>query len=181
MRIFGLVGRSGSGKTTLIEKLLPCLTARGLTVSTMKHAHHGFDMDRPGKDSRRHRDAGAAEVMVVSGERWALLAEHRCEGEPDVDALIHRMTPVDLLLIEGFRAHSHPKIEVYRPAHGKDRLWRPGSDIIAVASDVPLDDVDVPVLDLDDPEAIADFVADWDGRRAPSPVTAATAPWAVSS
>ena len=166
MRIFGLVGRSGSGKTTLIEQLLPCLTARGLTVSTMKHAHHGFDIDRPGKDSWRHRDAGAAEVMVVSGERWALLAEARDEREPDVDALVGRMTPVDLLLIEGFRAHSHPKIEVYRPALGKDLLWRPGSDIVAVASDVALPEVDVPVLDLADPDAITDFIVTWRSHRA---------------
>lgn len=175
MRIFGLVGRSGSGKTTLIEKLLPCLTARALTVSTMKHAHHGFDIDRPGKDSWRHRDAGAAEVMVVSGERWALLAEHRDEGEPDVDALIHRMAPVDLLLIEGFRAHSHPKIEVFRPALGKDLLWRPGSDIVAVASDVALPHVGVPVLDLADPEGIAEFIVTWGARRTLRAATATEA------
>lgn len=172
MRIFGLVGRSGSGKTTLIETLLPCLTARGLAVSTMKHAHHGFDIDRPGKDTWRHREAGAAEVMVVAGDRWALLAEQRDDTEPDVDALIHRMAPVDLLLIEGFRAHSHPKIEVYRPATGKDLLWRPGSDIVAVASDAPLDRIGVPVLDLGDPEAIAEFVLAHDrparsARRSP--------------
>ena len=165
MRVFGLVGRSGSGKTTLIEKLLPALLARDLSVSTMKHAHHGFDMDRPGKDSRRHRDAGAAEVMLVAGERWALLCEERDAAEPDVDALVGRMRPVDLLLIEGFRAHSHPKIEVHRPSTGKDLLWRPGSDIVAVASDEPLPGVGVPVLDLDDIEAIADFVVNHGRRR----------------
>lgn len=158
MRIFGLVGRSGSGKTTLIERLLPLVRARGLVVSTMKHAHHGFDMDRPGKDTWRHRVAGAAEVMVVSGERWALLAEQADDVEPDVDALVSRMRPVDLLLIEGFRAHSHPKIEVFRPSLGKDLLWRPGSDIVAVASDEPLSGVGVPVLDLDDAHAVVDFV-----------------------
>jgi molybdopterin-guanine dinucleotide biosynthesis protein B len=159
MRVFGLVGRSGAGKTTLSEKLIRILSARGLVVSTMKHAHHGFDMDRPGKDTWRHREAGAAEVMVVSGERWALLAEHRDASEPDVDALISRMAPVDLLLIEGFRAHSHPKIEVHRPATGHDLLWRPGSDIVAVASDAPVPGLGVPLLDLADPETIADFVA----------------------
>lgn len=159
MRVFGFTGRSGAGKTTLIEKLLPVLIGRGLAVSTMKHAHHGFDMDRPGKDTWRHREAGAQEVMVVSGERWALLAEHRDVGEPDVDRLIERMTPVDMLLIEGFRAHSHPKIEVFRPSLGKDLLWRPGSDIVAVASDEPIIGLGVPVLDLDDIAAIADFVA----------------------
>lgn len=158
MRVFGFVGRSGAGKTTLIERLLPVLRRRGLTVSTMKHAHHGFDMDRPGKDTWRHREAGAAEVMVVSGERWALLAEHQDVGEPDVDALIERMRPVDLLLIEGFRAHSHPKIEVFRPALGHDLLWRPESDIVAIASDAAVPDVAVPVLDLNDIARLADFV-----------------------
>jgi molybdopterin-guanine dinucleotide biosynthesis protein B len=159
MRVFGFTGRSGAGKTTLIERLLPVLIDRGLTVSTMKHAHHGFDMDRPGKDTWRHREAGAQEVMVVSGERWALLAEHREPGEPDVDRLIERMTPVDLLLIEGFRAHSHPKIEVFRPTLGHDLLWRPNSDIVAVASDEPIAGLGVPVLNLDDVAAVADFVA----------------------
>lgn len=179
MRVFGFVGRSGSGKTTLIEKLLPRLIARDLTVSTMKHSHHGFDMDRPGKDSWRHREAGAAEVMVVSGERWALLTEQRDEREPDVDALVRRMRPVDLLLIEGFRAHSHPKIEIHRPSTGKDLLWRPGSDIVAVASDEPLPNVDVPVLDLDDVEAIAEFVAAWGlRRRRDAHPTSAAAAWA---
>jgi molybdopterin-guanine dinucleotide biosynthesis protein B len=158
MRVFGFVGWSGSGKTTLIEALLPELRRRGLVVSTMKHAHHGFDMDRPGKDTWRHREAGAAEVMVVSGDRWALLAEQRDGGEPDVDRLIARMTPVDLLVIEGFRAHSHPKIEVFRPATGKALQWRPGSDIVAVASDAPIPGLGVPVLPLGDVAAIADFL-----------------------
>jgi molybdopterin-guanine dinucleotide biosynthesis protein B len=165
MRIFGFTGRSGAGKTTLIEALLPIFIRRGLTVSTMKHAHHGFDMDRPGKDTWRHRDAGAQEVMVVSGERWALLAEHRDPGEPDVDQLIERMNPVDLLLIEGFRAHSHPKIEVFRPSLGKDLLWRPGSDIVAVAGDAPVAGLGVPLLDLNDIGLVADFIADWQAPR----------------
>jgi molybdopterin-guanine dinucleotide biosynthesis protein B len=168
MRVFGLVGRSGAGKTTLSEKLIRILTEHGLVVSTMKHAHHGFDMDRPGKDTWRHREAGAAEVMVVSGERWALLAEHREPSEPDVDALIARMSPVDILLIEGFRAHSHPKIEVHRPSTGHDLLWRAGSDIVAVASDAPVGGLGVPLLDLADPEAIVDFLLAHDeavGRR----------------
>lgn len=160
MRIFGFTGRSGAGKTTLIEALLPVFIRRGLSVSTMKHAHHGFDMDRPGKDTWRHREAGAQEVMVVSGERWALLAEHRDPGEPDVDHLIERMNPVDLLLIEGFRAHSHPKIEVFRPSLGKDLLWRPGSDIVAVASDAPVAGLGVPLLDLNDIGLVADFIGD---------------------
>lgn len=169
MRVFGIVGRSGSGKTTLIEKLLPALISRGLSVSTMKHSHHSFDMDQPGKDSWRHREAGAAEVMVVSGERWSLLSEQRDGSEPDVDALVARMRPVDLLLIEGFRAHSHPKIEVHRPATGKAVLWQPGSDIVAVASDVTLPDVTAPILDLDDVETIAEFITSWGvPRRRPA-------------
>lgn len=158
MRIFGLVGRSGSGKTTLGEKLVPGLRRRGLAVSVMKHTHHGFDMDRPGKDSWRYRESGADEVMVVAGERWVMLAEHRDAAEPDVEALIARMRSVDVLLIEGFRAHRHPKIEVHRPSAGHALLWEPGSDIVAVASDAPLPGLSVPVLDLADPEAIVDFI-----------------------
>jgi len=157
MMIFGLAGRSGSGKTTLLVRLLPELRARGLTVSTLKHAHHGFDIDRPGKDSHRHREAGASEVMVVSGERWALLHEIR-EEEPPLEDLIRRMTPVDLVLVEGFHTHGHPMIEVHRPSAGLRLMWHPGSDILAVASDEPIAGCGVPVLDLNDTGAIADFV-----------------------
>jgi molybdopterin-guanine dinucleotide biosynthesis protein B len=158
MRIFGLVGRSGAGKTTLIEKLVAALRRRGLTVSTLKHAHHGFDMDRPGKDTWRHREAGAEEVMVVSGDRWALLHEIRDEPEPLLEDLVGLMKPVDLVLIEGFHTHGHPTLEVHRPEAGHALMWRDGSDIVAVASNEPLSGVGVPVLDLDDVEAIADFV-----------------------
>ncbi|WP_333824614.1 molybdopterin-guanine dinucleotide biosynthesis protein B [Pinisolibacter sp.] len=157
MKIFGLAGRSGSGKTTLLVRLLPELRARGLTVSTLKHAHHGFDIDRPGKDSHRHREAGASEVMVVSGDRWALLHEIR-EEEPSLEDLIRRMTPVDLVLVEGFHTHGHPMIEVHRPSAGHRLMWHAGSDILAVASDEPLEGCSVPVLDLNDTVAIADFV-----------------------
>ena len=172
MRIFGLVGRSGSGKTTLMVALLPILRRRGLAVSTLKHAHHGFDMDRPGKDSWRHREAGAEEVMVVSGGRWALLHEIRDEAEPTLEELVDRMSPVDLLMIEGFHTHGHPTIEVHRPSEGHALMWRDGSDIVAVASDEPLAGLGVPVLDLGRPEAIADFVLDFTGlsrglRRSP--------------
>lgn len=163
MKIFGLAGRSGSGKTTLLVRLLPELRARGLTVSTLKHAHHGFDIDRPGKDSHRHREAGASEVMVVSGDRWALLHEIR-EEEPPLEDLIRRMTPVDLLLVEGFHTHGHPMIEVHRPSAGHGLMWRPGSDILAVASDAPVAGCGVPVLDLNDTVAIADFVVARAGR-----------------
>ena len=109
MKIFGLAGWSGSGKTTLLVGLIPELTQLGLTVSTIKHAHHRFDIDTPGKDSYEHRRAGATEVMVTSVDRWALMHENRGEGEPDVDTLISRMSPVDLLLIEGFKSYSHDK------------------------------------------------------------------------
>ena len=175
MRVFGLVGRSCSGKTTLLEKLLPCLRARGLRVSTMKHAHHGFDLDRPGKDSHRHRDAGAGEVMVVSDEGWALMAETPNVAEPDVESLLARMAPVDLVLIEGFHTHPHPKIEVHRPAHGRDLIWRPGGDVVAVVCDAPPSAVDAPVLDLNDPEAIADFIFARLVPASPAPPEAATA------
>ena len=166
MEIFGLVGRSGCGKTTLMERLLPILRARGLTVSTVKHAHHGFDIDRPGKDSWRHREAGAEEVLLVSGTRWALLHEVRDTTEPLLEDLLPRLAPVDLVLVEGFHSHRFPSIEVHRPSEGHALMWRPGSSIVAVASDVPLIGLDVPCLDLDRPEAIAAFVlAEIAGRR----------------
>jgi molybdopterin-guanine dinucleotide biosynthesis protein B len=166
MQVFGLVGRSGSGKTTLMVTLVAELRRRGLSVSTIKHAHHGFDMDRPGKDSWRHREAGAEEVMVVSGNRWALLAEIRDEPEPTLDDLLARMRPVDLVLIEGFHSHGHAMLEVHRPSAGHALMWQPGSDIVAVASDVALVGLGVPCLDLNDVAAIADFVeARQAGRR----------------
>ena len=158
MRVIRLVGRSGSGKTTLIAALLPALVARGLTVSTIKHAHHGFDLDRPGKDSFRHREAGAKEVMLVSDSRWALMHEIGDSPEPPLEELIDRLAPVDLVLIEGFHTHRHPAIEVHRPSEGHDLMWREGSDIIAVASDESLPPHPIPVLDLNDAKRIADFV-----------------------
>jgi molybdopterin-guanine dinucleotide biosynthesis protein B len=158
MPVFGLVGWSGSGKTTLMERLLRELVSRGLRVSTFKHAHHGFDIDAPGKDSHRHREAGATEVLIASAGRWALLHESRGEPEPDVDRLVERMTPVDLLLIEGFKRHRFEKLEVHRPSLGKP-LMQPGEPtIVAVASDAPVEGATVPVLDLGDPRQIADFV-----------------------
>src|SRR5260370_34393929 len=119
MKIFGFAGWSGSGKTTLMTALIPELVARGLTVSTIKHAHHAFDVDQPGKDSWRHREAGATEVLVASERRWALMHELRDAPEPSLDALVARISPVDLLLVEGFKRHPHPKLEVYRAALGK--------------------------------------------------------------
>ena len=155
MKIFGLVGRSGSGKTSLMVRLLPELRRRGLTVSTIKHAHHGFDLDHPSKDSFRHREAGAKEVMLVADARWALMHEIADAPEPPLEELVRRMAPVDFVLIEGFHTHGHPMIEVYRPSEGHALLWREGSTIVAVASDEPLPAVTVPVLDLNDAQAIA--------------------------
>lgn len=158
MKVFGLAGWSGSGKTTLMVKLLPELIGRGLTVSTMKHTHHSFDIDKPGKDSYEHRAAGATEVMITSAKRWALLRELRGEPEPDMDAQIARMTPVDLLLIEGFKTNRHPKMEVHRPALGKPLLCVGDPTVVAVATDSPLSGVRVPVFDLNDAVGIADFI-----------------------
>ena len=124
----------------------------------MKHAHHNFDIDKPGKDSHVHREAGATEVLVTSANRWALMHENRGVPEPTLEALLDRMTPVDLLLIEGFKAHAHDKIEVHRPSVGKALLAPDDPHIVAVASDMPLPEVDLPVLDLDDVGGIADFI-----------------------
>jgi molybdopterin-guanine dinucleotide biosynthesis adapter protein len=164
MRIFGLAGWSGSGKTTLMTALIPEFVARGVTVSTVKHAHHAFDVDQPGKDSWRHRQAGASEVMVVSERRWALMHELRGAPEPGLDELVPRMTPVDLLLVEGFKHHPHPKIEVYRPSLGKPPLHPEDPFVVAVASDESLLGLQLPRLPLADPAAIAIFILGHDGR-----------------
>ncbi len=160
MRVFGLAGWSGSGKTTLVARLLPELTRRGIVVSTVKHAHHSFDLDQPGKDSWRHREAGASEVMIASERRWALIHEHRGAPEPSLDALIRRMAPVDLLLVEGFKHGSHDKLEVHRPALGKPLLCRDDPRVVAVASDLPVAGLAVPLLALDDVAAITRFILD---------------------
>jgi molybdopterin-guanine dinucleotide biosynthesis adapter protein len=158
MRIFGLAGWSGSGKTTLLVRLLPELVGRGILVSTVKHAHHRFDVDQPGKDSWRHREAGAHEVMVSSAQRWALMHEHRGAAEANLDELICHMSPVDLVVVEGFKTHPHPKLEVHRPGLGKPLLCRDDPYIVALASDGPVDGVRVPLLPLDDVAAIAGFI-----------------------
>ena len=154
----GIVGWSGSGKTSLLVELLPILLEKGLNISTMKHAHHPFDLDRPGKDSFRHREAGAAEVMVVASSRWVLMHEYREEAEPSIEALIERMMPVDLLLIEGFKTHPHAKLEIHRESEGRPLLCTDDPDIVAVASDTFLPELKVPRLDLNDPQAIAGFI-----------------------
>ena len=157
-KVLGLAGWSGSGKTTLLERLIPALTGRGLSVSTLKHAHHAFDLDQPGKDSWRHRQAGAREVMVASARRWALQHELAGAEEPSARELLARMSPVDLVLIEGFKREGHDKLEIWRESVGKPPLWPDDPAVVAVASDVPLPDCGRPVLPLDDVEAVADFV-----------------------
>ena len=159
MRIIGLAGWSGSGKTTLITKLVPCLLARGLTVSTLKHAHHGFDLDRPGKDSFMHRAAGATEVIISSAKRWAILHELRAEEpEWDLGGLVAKMSPVDLVLVEGFKRDAFPKLEIHRIANGKPLLYRQDPHIVAVASDSVLPGTPLPVLDLNAIDPIADLL-----------------------
>jgi len=163
MKIFGLAGWSGSGKTTLMVHLLPELVGRGVKVSTIKHAHHDFEIDRPGKDSYEHREAGATEVMITGGKRWALMHEIREKAEPSVAELMRHMTPVDLLMIEGFKNDEHPKLEVFRAATGKPLLCAQDQNIVAVASDEALAGLDIPQLDLNNVPAIADFIIDYCG------------------
>ena len=161
MRVFGLAGWSGSGKTTLVTRLLPALLQRGVTVSTVKHAHHEFDVDQPGKDSYRHREAGATEVMIASERRWALMHELRGAAEPSLADLLRHMSPVDLVIVEGFKRTAMPKLEIHRPALGKPLLAREDSDIVAIASDMPVAGLGtLPRFALDDVGAIAGFIID---------------------
>jgi len=158
-RVFGITGWKNSGKTTLTEKLVTELVARGWTVSTVKHAHHDFDIDKPGADSFRHRQAGATEVAIVSGRRWALMHELRSEDEPSLDDILSRLTPSDIVLIEGYKREAHKKIEARRIG-AKDRTPLSSNDpnIIAVAADFPVEGEKLPVFDLNDTKSIADFV-----------------------
>jgi molybdopterin-guanine dinucleotide biosynthesis protein B len=158
MRIIGLAGWSGSGKTTLLVKAIPRIVARGLKVSTLKHAHHSFDVDQPGKDSHAHRMAGATEVLVGSAARWALVHELRNEAEPPLAALLRKLSPVDLVVIEGYKAAPHPKLEVHRAVLGKPLLALGDPAIVAIAADTGLPDARVPVVDLDDIERIVDLL-----------------------
>jgi molybdopterin-guanine dinucleotide biosynthesis adapter protein len=157
MRIIGLAGWSGSGKTTLLTKLIPRLTARGLAVSTVKHAHHAFDLDQPGKDSHSHRLAGATEVLVGSATRWALVHELRGGAEPTLRDLLAKLAAVDLVIVEGYKREPHPKLEVHRAAVRKPLLQPDDPHIVAIASE-PVVPAAVPVVSLDDVEAIADIV-----------------------
>jgi len=174
--VMGVVGPSGSGKTTLLSDLIPILTKRGLTVSTVKHTHHGFDVDKPGKDSYRHREAGAKEVLLASANRWALLHEVGAGVEPNMNDLIAKMTPVDILLIEGFKKHDFPKIEVFRPSIGKPLLSVQDQSVVAIATDDQNDprlkNMHCGLLDLGNIQAIADFIVDYLGdKRNSKPLT----------
>ena len=162
MKVFGITGYSGAGKTTLLEALIPLFVARGLRVSLIKHTHHDFDIDKPGKDSWRLREAGCAEVMLLSNRRWALIHELRGAAEPDLAEQIALLSPCDLVLIEGYKEAPYPKLEVHRAANDKTLLAATSPEnIVAVASDAAISlpaELAVPVLDLADRNAIANFV-----------------------
>ena len=158
MRIIGLAGWSGSGKTTLVTAVIPVLVKRGLKVATVKHAHHEFDTDQPGKDSWLHRQAGASEVAIVSSRRWAIVHELGAEPETPLAELLAKLSPVDLVIVEGFKRHSHPKLEVYRAAVGKPLLHPDDDCVVAIATDAPLPQAQVPVVMLGDVEAIANVL-----------------------
>jgi len=157
MRTFGFAGWSGSGKTTLIEKLIPRFVARGLRVSLIKHAHHTFDVDQPGKDSYRHRHAGASEVLVTSSRRWVLMHELRGAQEPSFDEQVKHLSPCDLLIVEGFKHAPIPKLEVWRAETGEGLLHPQDPHIVAVASDAKVD-TKLPLLDINDDARIASFI-----------------------
>ncbi|HEY1900270.1 MAG TPA: molybdopterin-guanine dinucleotide biosynthesis protein B [Steroidobacteraceae bacterium] len=157
-KVLGVVGWSGSGKTTLIVKLIPLLASRGLRIATLKHAHHNFDVDHPGKDSYEHRKAGAREVIVSSARRWAQIHELEDAAEPSLAQLLRRLSPCDLVLVEGFKTQRHPKMEVLREATGKSALYPEDPQIVAVASDRPLPAAGIPVAELGDIEAVGNLV-----------------------
>ncbi|MDP2830081.1 MAG: molybdopterin-guanine dinucleotide biosynthesis protein B [Sulfuricellaceae bacterium] len=157
MKVFGLAGWSGSGKTTLLEKLIPIFVDGGLRVSTIKQTHHNVDLDQPGKDSWRHRAAGASEVLLTSSARWTLMHELRENAEPALADHLQRLSPCDLVLVEGFKKESLPKLEIYRPSLGKPLLYPDDPNIVGIASDVNLE-APLPLFDIDDPVAIAGFI-----------------------
>lgn len=157
-RILGLAGYSGSGKTTLLEKVIPLLTREGLAVSVIKHAHHNFDIDRPGKDSFRHREAGAHEVMIASGHRWALMHELRDEDEPSLEELCARLTRCDLVLVEGYKFSGIPKLEVHRASTGHPLLYPNDPNIVAVVTDSKTSAHPIKTLDIDAPQQVADHI-----------------------
>ncbi|MFZ1468496.1 MAG: molybdopterin-guanine dinucleotide biosynthesis protein B [Paracoccaceae bacterium] len=157
MRVYGVIGWKNSGKTGLMERLVAEITRRGFSVSTVKHVHHDVDLDVPGKDTHRHRIAGAREVVLASAHRYAVMVEHR-GPEPDLAAVLARLAPVDLVLVEGYKRDAHPKVEVWRAATGQ-ALIQPGDPLVrAVATDADLGPLPVPVLDLNDTATVADFI-----------------------
>jgi molybdopterin-guanine dinucleotide biosynthesis protein B len=158
MRVYGVTGWKNSGKTTLVEALVRDFTGRGLRVSTVKHAHHAFDLDQPGKDSSRHRHAGAMQILIASRARWAMMSELRDSAEPSLAELLARLDPVDLVLVEGYKRDRHPKIEARRAATAQNLIAEDDATIEAVASDAPIGGLKVPVFDLDDVRGIADFI-----------------------
>ncbi|MDP2810099.1 MAG: molybdopterin-guanine dinucleotide biosynthesis protein B [Rhodocyclaceae bacterium] len=157
-KVFGFAGYSGSGKTTLIEALIPRFTARDLRVSLIKHTHHNFDVDKPGKDSHRHREAGCLEVLLTCDHRWVLMHELRGRPEPGFEEQLAILSPCDLVLVEGFKHTPIPKIEVHRPTHGRPFIWPENPDVIAVATDATFD-CPLPLLNLNDHDAIAAFIS----------------------
>ena len=163
-KVFGFAGYSGSGKTTLIEQLIPYFTKQGLRLALIKHAHHEFDIDQPGKDSFRHRKAGAAEVLITSDQRWALIHELQDAPEPDLTAHLARLTPCDLVLVEGFKHTALPKLEIHRAANAKPLLFPQDPHIIAVASDVALETT-LPLFDLNAVASIGQFILNTIGKQ----------------
>ena len=158
MKIFGITGWKNSGKTTLVAKIIEYCKSKGITVSTIKHAHHNFDIDKPGKDSHVHREAGASEVLISSANRWALLHELRDEEEASLKFLISKLTPVDLVLVEGFKNEDHPKIEVYREEIGNEPIYKNNNSIVAVATDSDLKAEGKVTLNLNNISEIGDFI-----------------------
>jgi molybdopterin-guanine dinucleotide biosynthesis protein B len=158
MKAFGIAGRSGSGKTSLIIRLVPWFRAKGLTISTVKQAHEAFDVDRKGKDSYEHREAGAREVMIASARRWALMHEYRDEPEYSMEQLLARMSPVDLVLVEGFRQWPHPRLEVWREEVGKPAFWPEDDRMCALVSDRPVPACPLPWMDIDDTDSIGGLI-----------------------
>ncbi|MEM9971400.1 MAG: molybdopterin-guanine dinucleotide biosynthesis protein B [Pseudomonadota bacterium] len=159
MTVWGVVGWKNSGKTGLMERLVAEFTSRGLAVSTVKHAHHAFDIDKPGKDSYRHRTAGAREVLIAGSERFALMHELRGADEPPLEELLARLAPVDLVLVEGFKGHPHPKLEAHRAETGQPLIATEDETVRAVASDSGAGVPGRAAFALDDTRAIADFIA----------------------
>ena len=162
MKIFGIAGYSGSGKTTLLEQMIPAFVLEGLRVSVIKHAHHHFDVDQPGKDSFRHREAGAAEVLITGGERWVLMHELRGAAEPTLEQMLKHFSACDIVLVEGFKNEPIPKLEVHRSTSGRPLLFPTDPDVVAVATDEPLDTA-LPQLDLNHPEAVSYFIMEYLG------------------